>query len=195
MDVSREQVEQAVGKHQAATTILLASRYLQAHPDDLWATFEYAEMLYLMTRYEEAVGVYEDALRRFEDHRWAICNQLGRLYRYWGRLPEAESWFRQAVEADPEEVASYVFLGACQARQGKLKEAEVTHRAATEQVGHSLLDEAYHNLGLTLRGQGRLAEAAGCFRKAIELTPAYADAVEALADVELATALARGDPT
>ena len=192
--MTREQIEEAVRKDHAATTILLAARYLKAHPDDLWITFKYAEMLYLMTRYAEAIRVYEDALERFEDHRWAIFNQLGRLYRYWGRLPEAESWFRKAIEADPEDVASYVFLGACQARQGKLKEAEATHRAATEQVGQSLVDEAYHNLGLVLRGQGRLAEAAECFRKAIGLTPAYADAIEALADVELAMTLARGVP-
>jgi tetratricopeptide (TPR) repeat protein len=175
VEVTREQVEEAFGKDHAATTVLLAARWLQAHPDDLWITFKYAEMLYLMTRYEEAVGIYEDALHRFEDHRWAIFNQLGRLYRYRGRMADAEVWFRKAIEADPGEVASYVFLGACQARQGKLTEAEATHRAATEQVGGSLLDEAYHNLGLVLRGQGRLVEAAECFRKAVELTPAFVE--------------------
>ena len=44
-----------------------------------------------------------------------------------------------------------------QARQGKLVQAEATHRRAT-QCSHGQIDEAYHNLGLVLRGQGRLGE-------------------------------------
>lgn len=45
------------------------------------------------------------------------------------------------------------------------------------------IDEAYHNLGLILRAQGRLREAADCFRRAIELDPEYDNAKEALDDV------------
>jgi tetratricopeptide (TPR) repeat protein len=151
--------------------------------------FKYAEMLYLMTRYDKATRVYEDALVTFPDHRWAIFNQLGLMCDYRGRLSEAEHWFRKAIEIEPDEIGAYVFLGSCQARQGKLKEAEATHRAATKWTGHSLLDEAYHNLGLVLRGQGRLNEAAECFRKAIEISPKYSKAIQALADVETANSL------
>ena len=37
----------------------------------------------------------------------------------------------------------------------------------------------------------RWAEAADCFRKAIEITPDYGDAIEALEDVEMAIELSR----
>lgn len=48
---------------------------------------------------------------------------------------------------------------------------------------------AYLNLGLVLRGRGKLDEAYKCFEKAIELDPKYDSAKEALADVRAAIAL------
>jgi tetratricopeptide (TPR) repeat protein len=191
-DETYEMIGVAFGNDQAATTVLLASRWLQAHPDDLWVIHKYAEMLYKMTRYEEAIRVYLDAIDRFEDGRWGLYNQLGHLHLYRGDFAVAELWYKKAVDEDPDEVASYVFLGAVQARQGRLSQAEETHRRAT-QCPHGPVDEAYHNLGLVLRGQGRLAEAAECFRQAIELCSEYADAIEALQDVEAALALSIGD--
>jgi tetratricopeptide (TPR) repeat protein len=191
-DETREMIRVAYSNDQAATTVLLASRWLQAHPNDLGAIHSYAEMLYQMTRYEEAIRVYLDAIERFEDGRWGLYNQLGHLHRYRGDFAVAELWYQKAVDEDPDEVASYVFLGAVQARQGKLTQAEETHRRATR-CPDGPVDEAYHNLGLVLRGQGRLAEAAECFRKAIELCSEYADAIEALQDVEAALALSVGD--
>jgi tetratricopeptide (TPR) repeat protein len=192
LDVTRNLIEVAFREGHAATTVLLAARWLQRHPEDLGIMLDYAEMLYRMTRYEEAIRVYEHALETLDvdgNGRWAIFNQLGRMYQYWGRLSDAEPWFRKAIEIEPNELASYIFLGACQARQGKLPDAEVTYLVAIQEIESSLLDEAYHNLGLVCRGQGRLAEAAEWFRKALELDPEYGDAIRALQDVEVALAL------
>lgn len=194
MGVTREQVKEAFRRGHAATTVLLAPLWLKDHPGDLGVILDYAEMLYGMTRYEDAIRVYEDALGWIDDEsdRWSVYNQIGRLYRYWGHLGLAEAWFRKAIEAEPDERASRIFLGACQARQGKLAEAEETHRAAAACPGTWLLDEAYLNLGLVLRGRGRFAEAADCFRKALELDSGYEEAAVALADVEAARAFADG---
>ncbi len=185
-------IRTAYRNDQAATTVLLASRWLKAHPDDLGVIHNYAELLYKLTRYEEAIRVYLDAIDRFEDHRWGLYNQMGHLNRYRGDYASAELWYQKAVDEDPDNAASYIFLGAVQARQGKLMQAEVTHRRAT-QCPDGLVDEAYHNLGLVLRGQGRLAEAADCFRKAIELCPKYAVAIEALQDIQAAMTLTAAD--
>ncbi len=189
---TEEMISLAFRNDQAATTVVLASRWLETHPDDLWVIHKYAEMLYKMTRYEEAIRVYLDAIEQFEEWRWGIYNQLGHLYRYRGDLKIAEEWYQKAIDEDPDEGASYVFLGACQARQGKLSQAEETHRRATL-CPNGQIDEAHHNLGLVLRGQGRLAEAADSFRKAIEFTPEYAEAIEALQDVEAALVLTTGE--
>ena len=181
-------IRSAYRNDQAATTVLLAARWLQAHPDDFWVIHDYATMLYKMARYEEAINVYLAAVERFAGERWGLYNQLGHLHRYRGDFAIAEQWYQKAVDEDPDEVASYVFLGAVQARQGKLTRAEETHRKGT-QCPEGPVDEAHHNLGLVLRGQNRLAEAMECFRKAIELCPEYPDAIEALQDVEAALVL------
>ena len=100
----------------------------------------------------------------------------------------AEAWYARAVAERPDDAGAYIFLGAVQARQGKLEQAESTHRQATL-CATGCIDEAHLNLGLVLRGQGRLAEAAESFRKALEIEPKYEEASEALADVERALGL------
>ncbi len=181
----QDDIQQAYRNDQAATCVLLAEQWLRDNPDDLWVIFKYASMLYQMTRYAEAIRVLEDAIEQFPDHRWGLFNTLGGLHRYRGDFPEAEKWFQRAIDEDPDEATSYIFLGAVQALQGKLQEAEQTHRLAT-QCQEGCIDEAFHNLGLVLRGQGRLPEAKACFEKAIEIFSEYADAIEALQDVTTA---------
>jgi tetratricopeptide (TPR) repeat protein len=192
LKITQEAVQVAFQKDYAATCVLVAERWLRNHPDDLYVIYKYTEMLYKMTRYEEAIRVYVDAIERFKDHRWALYNQMGNLYRYRGDFAGAEPWYQKAIDEDPDDAGSYIFLGAAQAQQGKLKQAEETHRRAT-QCTDGCIDEAYCNLGLVLRGQGRLTEAAECFRKAVEISPKYADAIEALEDVEIAVVLSAED--
>ena len=184
-------IRDAYNNHQAATCVLLCRRWLQEHPDDVSVIFDYAEMLYKMARFEEAIAVYDDAIERFPDRRWGIYNQLGHLHRYRGAMSEAEAAYQQAIEIEPEEAGSYIFLGAVQARQGKLEAAEKTHRLATK-CPEGFIDEAYHNLGLVLRGLGRLAEAKLCFETAIEIDNNYEDAIEALNDVTTAIEIESG---
>lgn len=182
MDDIRKAIGYANENDLAATCVLLAERWLQDHPDDLLVTHDYADMLYKMARYDEALRVYHDALVKFERHRWGIYNQLGHLYMYRGDFHQAEAWYRKAIEEHPDEAASFIFLGAVQARQGNLIEAEATHRKGTL-CSQGFIDEAFHNLGLVLRGQGRYAEAADCFRKVIEIDPEDKDAIQALDDL------------
>lgn len=187
-DSLRKEIQTAHRNDQAATTVLLALRWLREHPDDIEVIHDYARMLYQMTRYDEAIRVYLDAADGNEDDRWGIYNQLGHLFLYRGDFATAETWYLKAIDEDPTESRSYDFLGEVQARQGKLDQAEKTHRTAT-MLPDGWVDLAYHELGLALRGQGRLVEAAVCFRKAIELDSEYPDAVEALQDVEAAIML------
>jgi tetratricopeptide (TPR) repeat protein len=186
--MTREAIRLASLNGDAATCVLLAGRWLRDRPDDLQVTHDYAEMLYKLMRYDEAIRVYLDAIERFPDSRWGLYNQMGRLHDYRGDYPIAELWYQKAINEDPDESVSYIFLGATQAQQGKLTQAEETLRRAV-QCADWRLDEAHHKLGMVLRGQGRLTEAAECFRRAIELDPKYADAIELLGDVERAIAL------
>jgi len=183
--LSPEPIREAYQNDQAATCVLLCEEWLRDHPDDLAVIHDCATMLYKMTRFDEAVAVYNDALERFPEDRWGLFNQLGHLHRYRGAFAEAEEAYQLAIDEDREEASSYIFLGAVQARQGKLSEAEETHRLAT-QCPEGCIDEAYHNLGLVLRGQGRLADAKICFEKSIQIDQNHEDAIEALNDVTTA---------
>lgn len=189
----RQSIKSAARDGQAATTVILSEHYLKAHPGEVGVSLDYAEMLSDMARHEEAIRVYENVLTVVpagSESRWSILAAIGSVHRKWGRLPDAEPWFKKAIEASPEQTAPYILLGACLARQGKLREAEEAHRAAIANGKSDLTDEAYHNLGLVLRGQRRWGEAATCFRKALEITPDYEGAAEALKDVERAMAIA-----
>jgi tetratricopeptide (TPR) repeat protein len=186
-EATPENVQITCQEGNAATCVLLAEQWLASNPDDFKVLRSYGEMLYKMTRYDEAIQVYTQAIERFPEVRRFYYFQMGHLHRYRGALADAELWYQKAINEDSKDAIGYVFLGAVQARQGKLREAEVTHRRAIQcDCPEEFLDEAYHNLGLVLRGQGRYVEAKLCFAKAIELCSDYSDAIEALNDVTIA---------
>ncbi len=129
----------------------------------------------------------EQALKRAlslcpPDKFWIPLSEMGHLYKARGEYKTAAAWYRQAIEAVPEEAGSYIHLGGVLAKSGRLKEAEAAHRAAVC-CQQGCQDEAYLNLGLVLRAQERYDEAAECFERAIELDPKYAAARKALRDV------------
>src|SRR5690349_3481579 len=105
-------IRDAYDNDQAATCVLLCQEWLRDNPDDLSVIHHYATMLYQMTRYDEALAVYNDALARFPEFRWGIYNQIGNLHRYRGSLPDAEKAYQRAIDSNPAEAASYIFLGA-----------------------------------------------------------------------------------
>jgi tetratricopeptide (TPR) repeat protein len=188
LEALRTKLKDAYRNDHAATCVMLAQRWLQAHPDDLSVIHDYAEMLYKLTRYEEAIRIYHDAIERFTADRYHLFLQLGQLYRYRGDFTEAEVWYQKAIYEDVEEATGYIFLGCVQARQGKLEQAEQNHRRATQCL-KGCIDEAYHNLGLVLRGQGRFSEAKVCFQAAIVIDNEYEAAIEALEDITAALEL------
>jgi len=79
-------------------------------------------------------------------------------------LAYAESIFRALVEDRPFDVSSRNMLGLTLARQGKPIEAEdVLERVVLEEPGYS---DAWYNLGMLHRSQGRLEEALNDFETA-----------------------------
>ncbi len=186
-------IDEAYNNDHAATTVLLAERYLADYPPNIFILSCYVDMLYQMTRYDEAIRVIENAIARARsDRRWALYLKMGDLYRYRGDFPGAEPWYQKAIEDRSDDATGYIFLGSVLARQGKLKAAEEAHRRGTL-CTKGCVYEAFHNLGLVLRGQGRLAEAAEAFRRAIELCSDYPEAIGALEDVEKAIAFSEDE--
>ncbi|QDU25372.1 Tetratricopeptide repeat protein [Anatilimnocola aggregata] len=169
-----------------ASTIVYARRFLARYPHHGpgWMTFGIA--LIETAHYAEARAALETALKfcpPAKQHR--IFCQFGHLCRSEGDLHQAAGWFRRAVKLYPHEADTYIFLGGTLARLGYLRSAELIHRRGTE-CAEGCVDEAYLNLGLVLRAQGRYAEAAECCYQAIRIDPNYCAAKQLLRDVQRA---------
>jgi tetratricopeptide (TPR) repeat protein len=166
-----------------ALTVAQARQFLSEYPDCGPAWKILGSALIDLACHAEA----EQALKRAlslcpPDKFWIPLSEMGHLYKARGEYKTAAAWYRQAIDAVPEEAGSYIYLGGVLAKSGRLREAEAAHRAAIR-CQEGCQDEAYLNLGLVLRAQGRYEEAAECFERAIALDPKYAAARKALRDV------------
>ena len=100
MDVTREAIDSAYENDHSATTVHLAAAWLADHPDDLGVIGRYADMLYQMTRYDEAIELLTNAIEKQDADlpRHLLFLKMGSLERYRGNFAEAEAWFRKAIE-------------------------------------------------------------------------------------------------
>jgi tetratricopeptide (TPR) repeat protein len=174
-----------------ALTVLHARRYLADYPDDgrIWLILGLT--LTEMARYEEAEQALHKAIELCPPDQLSVpLDYMGHLFRESGDYEQAAGWYRQAIEADPDDATSHIFLGAVLARQGRLHDALEAHRVATT-CGRGCIDDAYLHLGLVLRALGRFHEAADCFREALRQDPKYQEARRALHDVERCIAVTR----
>lgn len=169
-----------------ALTITLARAFLRRYPDfgPAWSTL--GKALTEMALFDEAEEAMTRAIAFCPDERVDIpLAQMGHLFKFRGDHARAEEWYRKVIDASPDDASGFIYLGSVLALQGRLAEAEMTHRAAT-QCQEGCIDEAYLNLGFVLRAQDRLVEASECFAHALALDPEYRAAKKALRDVRLA---------
>ncbi len=90
-----------------------------------------------------------------------------------GQLVQAESLYKQVLQATPNQPDALHLLGLVAKQKGDLKTAVQLMRKALNFNPNYV--EAYVNLGATLQEQNNLSEAADCYRKALELRPNYAE--------------------
>ncbi len=174
------------GADHPASTVLLARMLLARHPNDAQTLVRLGHVLSELANYDEAESVLLKALEYCDESRQAIVyGKLGHLFMFRGEYHIAAEWYQKAVEAAPLDATGYIYLGSTLARQGRLSAAEIVHRKATA-CTEGCIDEAYYNLGLVLRGQGRLEESRDCFESALQLDSNYQEAREALEDVTAA---------
>ena len=132
----------------------------------------------------------ENVLRRAIDCsdrklRNIIYGKMGHLFMNRCDVDSAARWYQKAIESAPHDATGYIFLGEAHAKQGNLVDAENVFRKGS-QCPDGCIDEAYYNLGTTLRCQGRLHEAQDCYLRALELDPEYRNAQVAMDDVSAA---------
>jgi tetratricopeptide (TPR) repeat protein len=167
-----------------ALAIELGKLYLATYPEDPWALIYFGMELQTLARYAEAHAAYERAMSLLPvgEHK-RIYRQCGLLAQDQADIEAAEGWYRRAIEALPTDATAYIYLGAMLAKNGRLDEAEVCHRQATE-CPEGCIDEAFLNLGYVLRAKGQYLDALECFREALSRDPLDTDVQEALEDME-----------
>jgi len=166
-----------------ALTILRARAFLEVFPTFGPAWVRLGVALTDVARYEEAEQALLKAIEYCPPEKRRIpYGDMGDLFKASGDYDRAEHWYHKAVEAAPDHAGPYIYLGGLLALRGRLGEAEAVHRRGTL-CNRGCVDEAFLNLGLDLRAQGRFAEAADCFEEAIRLDPDYRAAKWALRDV------------
>jgi tetratricopeptide (TPR) repeat protein len=103
-----------------------------------------------------------------------VRNMLALEHQSQGRLDQAISQYRQALQVKPDYVEAHNNLGIALQLQGKIDEA-MNHYRQAMQINPSYV-EAYYNMGITLKSQGRLDQAINCYRQALQLKPNHVEA-------------------
>src|SRR5271157_4505442 len=91
-----------------------------------------------------------------------------------GRMPQAEQFYRQILQVDPQHVGALHLLGLLAHQVGRSDLAiEYISQALRLQPEYA---EAHSNLGFALGKQGKLTEAVASYQQALRLKPDYAEA-------------------
>lgn len=166
----------------AATAVELLTAYVAERPQHHFAVFLLGDALRELGRFEEAEEMLLRALSCAPPtSRASIMARLGMLKNKHGVLAEAEEWFLRATSDETGKGKGWIWImrGANLAILGHCDAAASCHERATQLEGGDR-DEAFLNLGYVRRAQRRYAEAADAFRKAIDLSPGYTEAIAAL---------------
>lgn len=174
-----------------------ASHYkavIEQQPENLAAQLRLAETRYAASELQEAGGIWKAALAREPGNAAALAG-LGRIALANGAYTEAEGYLRRALAAQPAATRLYHPLAMALRGKGELEaaaealaqrgERKPAFRDPLMAEVSSLSQSAQYYLVPALKAAqaGRHAEAAGLFRKVLEIDPDDAAAHAALARV------------
>jgi tetratricopeptide (TPR) repeat protein len=135
-----------------------------------------------LSRFAEAISAVQDGLRA-SPKSYALHLRLGAADLSSGHYEEAETVFRNLVEAGDPLPTSYIGLAQVLLRVGRPEEAASELSAAEQKLGAMFLLSYFR--GLSLDRSGKRAEAISAFQEAIRLNPSSAEAHLEMGKTEL----------
>lgn len=117
---------------------------LQTDPSDRSSLEKLAVAHYQLFEYEKAEAAYLKILAIAEDA--FTRNNLGNVYRDWGKFEDAKAAYRKAIETDPTLKYPYVNLAGVMQREGDLEGA------------HKLLEEGAQKMSAEDKGMLEAAD-------------------------------------
>jgi tetratricopeptide (TPR) repeat protein len=103
----------------------------ELNPSIAYNHFQYAWLLLVLNRYEEAVVEHELAAELDPFTPWQV-SLLGWCYLYGGEIEKAKEEARRTLELYPEEATGLFVLGAALLLEGRYEEAIATHERMAE---------------------------------------------------------------
>jgi Flp pilus assembly protein TadD len=148
-------------------------RWTEAEPQNATAWFGLGVAYRNLSRDDDAIAAYREALRINPEYANA-WNNLGVAYYKLGRNDDAIAAYREALRIDPEYVLAWNNLGVTYGILGRKDDAIAAYREALWVDPEDAV--AWYNLGVAYYKLGRNDDAIAAYREALRINPQYANA-------------------
>ena len=111
---------------------------------------------------------------------------MGLLSERLGRVEEAETHYRRAIELNPGDSAAQTNYGSFLCRTGRYEEGEQRFVAALKNSLYDRPEVAYSNAGVCVKRAGEFVKAETYFRAALERNPRIPSALLGMSEVSFA---------
>jgi tetratricopeptide (TPR) repeat protein len=145
-------------------------RAVALEPRHAPALNNYANCLISLGRSEEAIPIYQKAIRLSPLGLHYLYDGFGRALRNTGQLEEAVSAFKKAIQLAPDNLSYHAELAFTYVIVGREDEA-IPVLQKTVRLNPKAPAITFHYLGVALRMAGRFEEAVSASKKAIQLDP------------------------
>jgi protein O-mannosyl-transferase len=165
-----------------ASDVNLFSRAVSRAPENEWAQLNYASALSDRHRYGDAAPHF---VRSYElKPGWRAADFAGFAYQQSGDLPQAERWFRTALQQNPALANACFGLAQIRLAQHNPDQAiDFLNQALTIQPDA----EGYHyELGTALEQASRPSEALAAYQRELQLYPSQLGAAKAISRLRAA---------
>ena len=143
-----------------------------------WEVLQDAYQAQMEGDYDRAVELYQSSL---DLHPTAEAHTfLGWTYHYQGKLMDAITECKRAIELDPDFGNPYNDIGAYMIELGQFDEAIPWLQQAVEARRYEPRHFPHYNLGRAYLGKEMYGQAMRCFQEAINIEPRYSLARQAL---------------
>ena len=134
-------------------------------------TYMSGKSMTLTRNYKDVVTLWENLLSD-NPKAWVAYTNLGYIYRSVGKIENAISLYRKAIEIIPDDPNAYYNLANTYYDIGETEQAIELYRKTIKIDSHYV--NAYNNLGLIYNNIGKTNEAIDLFRRAIQINPRQA---------------------
>ena len=198
LDDLKNRAKEAYRHDREPFVVEVLGKYLEHRSEDAHAWFLYGDSLRILGRSDEAMQPLLNAARLTSAQNLPkVYSVLAQLRESSGNRQEAEEWYEKGVSTSWGRECGWMWIlrGANLAGCEDFVGASECHETATKCEGDR--DEAYYNWGAVLRAQGKYAEAAEAFNRALEISPEYTvaqEGLESVRDVNLAMQMVAAIP-